>query len=238
MQGDFDGDGKIDLTTYNPTTATWTFTDSSRGGSSFVFGTPKTSVPIVGNFDGPGVTEIGVFDIVNNLGQWTISTPTGGLRSVTFGLPGDIPEPGDYDGVNKDELAVYRPSTGQFVVYECAGSQVKVISIPGLVPNSSLVPVPGQYDNLYYSQHGQTYRPRPLSSIPPRARSRSPGRPATKPLRSRRETSPSPPITPGLARFRRPCSVQAPCSSSRRAQPDRTRSLLPSRLLLRQPSSR
>ena len=27
-------------------------------------------------------------------------------------------EPADYDGVNKDELAVYRPSTGQFVVYE------------------------------------------------------------------------------------------------------------------------
>ena len=80
MQGDFDGDGKVDLATYNPTTAIWTFTDSTRGLSSFPFGTPKTSVPVVGNFDGPGVTEFGVFDIVNGVGQWTISTSTGGLR--------------------------------------------------------------------------------------------------------------------------------------------------------------
>ena len=72
LQGDFDGDGKTDLATYNFTTAIWTFNDSSRGVSSFVFGTPSISLPVVGNFDGPGVTEFGVFDIVNNVGHWTI----------------------------------------------------------------------------------------------------------------------------------------------------------------------
>ena len=41
LQGDFDGDGKTDLATYNFTTATWSFNDSSRGGSSFVFGTAR-----------------------------------------------------------------------------------------------------------------------------------------------------------------------------------------------------
>ena len=77
LQGDFDGDGKTDLVTYNFTTAIWTFADSSRGVSSFTFGTPNVSMPVVGNFDGPGVTEFGVYDIVNNVGHWTIATPTG-----------------------------------------------------------------------------------------------------------------------------------------------------------------
>ena len=46
------------------------------------------------------------------------SRSSGGLRVVSFGLPGDIPEPGDYEGTGKDQLAVYRPSTGQFIVLE------------------------------------------------------------------------------------------------------------------------
>jgi hypothetical protein len=33
-----------------------------------------------------------------------------------FGAPGDIPVVGDFDGVNHDELAVYRPSTSQWFV--------------------------------------------------------------------------------------------------------------------------
>ena len=92
LQGDFDGDGKVDLATYNPTTAVWTMNGSVSGLSSFPLGTPKTSVPVVGNFDGPGVTEVGVFDIVAGVGRWTISS-SGGLRVVQFGLPGDIPSP-------------------------------------------------------------------------------------------------------------------------------------------------
>ena len=69
---------------------------------------------------------------------------------------GDIPEPGDYDGVGNDELAVYRPSTGQFLVLE-AGGTVETITIPGLAP-TNLVPVPAQYDNQYYFTGEQAYK--------------------------------------------------------------------------------
>ena len=70
---------------------------------------------------------------------------------------GDIPVVGDYDGVGYDELAVYRPSTGQFLVLQAAGT-VETLTIPGLTPNANLVPVPAQYDNAYYYSREQAYR--------------------------------------------------------------------------------
>ena len=117
----------------------WTISESTRDGASFTFGTPASStysgsIPLVGNFSGPGASEIGVFDIVTNrtgtqVGQWTITSLTGGAQTpVQFGLPGDIPVPGDYDGVGYDQLAVYRPSTGDFYVYEGAGNPAEVLA--------------------------------------------------------------------------------------------------------------
>ena len=138
LQGDFDGDGKIDLATYNQTTAVWTISDSTRDGSTFVFGTPKSatypgSMPVVGNFNGPGASEIGVFDIVTTtsgqVGQWTITSLTSGAQKpIQFGLSGDIPVPGDYDGVGHDELAVYRPVQGR------SSSTRESATLPGRSP--------------------------------------------------------------------------------------------------------
>ena len=65
--------------------------------------------------------EMAVFTIVNGQGVWSIAsgiTP----RTVTFGQAGDIPEPGNYDGLGYDQIAVYRPSTGQFLVLEPNGT--------------------------------------------------------------------------------------------------------------------
>ena len=38
------------------------------------------------------------------------------LFTVQFGDPGDLPQPGDYNGDGTKDLAVYRPSTGQWFV--------------------------------------------------------------------------------------------------------------------------
>ncbi len=148
FQGDFNGDGLTDLAYYSQATATWYF-DSSKQGvvSSFKLGTPNVSVPVVGYFDPNLAEEAAVYTVVNGLGTWTINSASTGVRTVQFGQAGDIPVPGDYTGVGYDELAVYRPSTGQFLVQVPGTATPLSIPLPAGTPDlSSLVPVPGNYD--------------------------------------------------------------------------------------------
>jgi large repetitive protein len=159
FQGDFDGDGYTDLAYYQSGTATW-YIDNSQNKTitSFTMGTPNSSVPVVGYFNANGPEQVAVFTIVNGQGVWNIASG----QTVTFGQAGDIPVPGDYTGVGYGELAVYRPSTGQFLVLvPGAGgtTTTETISIPGIGVGtkdlSSLVPVPGAYDNQHYFDHNE-----------------------------------------------------------------------------------
>jgi len=158
FQGDFDGDGQSDLAYYQPSTATWKVDDSLRGISSFTQGTPNSSIPVAGYFDANGPDEMAVFTIVNGQGVWSVAsaiTP----RTVTFGQTGDIPTPGNYDGLGYDQIAVYRPSTGQFLVLEPNGStEILNLGVGGSADLSSLVPVPGAYDNQVYFNNSQSQR--------------------------------------------------------------------------------
>ena len=154
FQGDFDGDGYTDLAYYLPSTATWYMNDSKTPTvvTTVQLGTPNVSVPVVGNFDVDGPTEPAVFTInAQGDGVWTILSAITGLRTVTFGQTGDIPVPGNYDGLGYDQIAVYRPSTGNIYVMEPNGSietlDLGVGSSPDL---ASLVPVPAAYDNITY----------------------------------------------------------------------------------------
>jgi large repetitive protein len=161
LTGDFDGDGKADLATFNRSTATWVVYRSTQNGSAFKFGTPGSSLPIVGNFDGPGATQYGVFDVVNGIGVWTLTSPNSGVRQYGFGATGDIPLTGDFDGVGYDQMAVYRPSTGQFIVFVPAnGNQPASVHVAATMqPNQ--IPVPGRYDDLYYFVNHLPYKTEP-----------------------------------------------------------------------------
>ena len=61
----------------------------------------------------------------------------GTVATVAWGAPGDIPVPGDYDGNGTVDIAVYRPSTGQWFIQ---GQATVQWGLPGDVP------VPGDYD--------------------------------------------------------------------------------------------
>ena len=152
FQGDFDGDGLTDLAYYQSSTATWFMFDSKANTvSSFALGTPNVSLPVVGYFNANAPEEAAVF----TNGVWTIANG----RTATFGQAGDIPVPGDYTGVGFDELAVYRPSTGQFFVRVPVPNSTPIsmmIQIPGIVGGTPNVPVPGNYNPFKSTSTGFT----------------------------------------------------------------------------------
>ncbi len=118
---------------------------------TFTFGTPNSSVPVVGYFDANAPEEVAVYTVANGQGTWSIASGITGLRTVAFGQAGDIPVPGDYTGVGYDELAVYRPATAttppQFLIQVPGTTTPLVIPLPAGTPDlTSLVPVPGNYD--------------------------------------------------------------------------------------------
>ncbi len=103
----------------------------------FYFGDPG-DIPLVGDFDGDGCDTVSVFRpaeqrmyIINALGE-----AGAGLGSAdfyfTFGLTGDIPFVGDFDGDGADEIALYRPTTGRiFLKWDLSGGPADASFIYG-----------------------------------------------------------------------------------------------------------
>lgn len=112
--GDFDGDGQADFTsvTVRGGRLTWKIKRSfSRIESGVNFGSKgDTTVPC--DYDGDGIDNIAVF----KNGVWQVRPAAGGSVSVSWGQAGDTPVPGDYDGDSKCDYAVWRPSTGSWLI--------------------------------------------------------------------------------------------------------------------------
>ena len=137
VPGDYDHIGRTEMAVFRPSTAQWfVFNPITKKGhqllnpnnSTGAFGALNlTDVPVLGDYDGIGHTEMAVFR--PSTAQWFVFDPVTGkghqilnVNNATgaFGATNltDIPVPGDYDGVGVTEMAVYRPSTGQWFVYD------------------------------------------------------------------------------------------------------------------------
>ena len=114
-RGDFDGDGRADVTVFRPSTGVWHTVSSSTGTpTAFAWGN-SADRPVVGDYDGDGRTDIAVFRPSN--GTWYVVPSTTGVPyGFAWGNSADIPVPGDYDGDKKTDMAVFRPSTGTWYV--------------------------------------------------------------------------------------------------------------------------
>jgi SpoIID/LytB domain protein len=163
---DGNGDGKVELTTFDRSTARWTV----QGATPFGWGVAG-DIPVTGDRAGDQRSDVGVFR--PSSGTWLIrgeaAVPWGargdvpllrdftgdgkadimvyrpsnstwylkGGSTVAWGRRGDVPVPADYNGDGKTEIAVYRPSNATWYVY----------ATPGVIwGRAGDVPVPGDYD--------------------------------------------------------------------------------------------
>ncbi|MGA2448982.1 MAG: FG-GAP-like repeat-containing protein [Polyangiaceae bacterium] len=157
ITGDFDGDGITDIAYFRPSTGFWTIQNSSGlngpgpvpGQTQLQYGT-SGDIPVAGDFDGDGATDIAVF---KPTGYWFIRNSSGGTgrqTKVKYGNPGDIPVAGDFDGDGMSDIAVFRPTTGYWLIKNSSGITGGESTSPGETWTqygaSGDIPVAGDFD--------------------------------------------------------------------------------------------
>lgn len=193
---DFDGDGKRDVAWWDPPInngqrGTFRVLLSSYGFSRLPLESMTIqlgrlgNVPVLGDYDGDGRTDLALFvpggglygqDPALTQGLWVycltaanpLATSCSLVPVMSFGQRGDIPLAGvDFDGDGRNELAVYRPSPGEFrwAQVNAPGVQsVRSLGGPGQVPLPGLYDGDNKTDLAVYDPSTATFRIRKSSS--------------------------------------------------------------------------
>jgi hypothetical protein len=173
VSGDMNGDGISEIGVFRPGTGEWFF-DLDHSGSWSGCGPDlclaqfgaSTDLPVTGDMDGDGISEIGVFRPTT--GQWFFDLDHSGtwngcgiadLCLAQFGTSGDLPVTGDWDGDGRDEVGTFRQ--GQWFLDNGNGNGQWEPGVDTVIANfgaSTDIPVTGDVDANGVTEIG-TFRP-------------------------------------------------------------------------------
>ena len=140
IAGDWTGNGFTDIGVVRPTASgelEWILNTSGTGsynsGDTVYYFGDNGDIPVVGDWNGAGKTEIGVVrPTASGELEWVLnSTGTGSYNSgdtvYFFGVKGDTPVVGNWNGAGKSEIGVVRPGsngrlTGRWIPTATASS--------------------------------------------------------------------------------------------------------------------
>jgi subtilisin family serine protease len=143
---DLDGDGRTDFALYRPDSngagqGTWYILNTNGGTNAQQLFGLSTDLPVPGDYNGDGVSEIAVFR--GSEGAWYISQGSAqSFSRVQWGMNGDVPVPADYDGDGRTDIAVWRPASGTWYILQTSDGALHSTQFG---TNGDKV-VPGDYD--------------------------------------------------------------------------------------------
>lgn len=145
---DYDGDGRTDVAIWRPLDGFFYIVNSSNFTLRFenlgVNGNFATS----GDWDGDGRADPALYkdSAVGNQSFYfyrgSLNNPGGNVTNTQWGIAGDKPVSGDFDGDGKQDLAVFRPSNTTWYVFRSSDNQFSQINF-GLASDKL---VPADYD--------------------------------------------------------------------------------------------
>ena len=101
-------------------------------------------MPVAGDYDGDGITDLAVYRPTT--GEWLIRLSTTAYATfvaLPVRLSGDVSVPGDYDGDGKTDLAIIGPRTGVVLRLSSTNYTASLLFQWGL---NGDVPAPGEFD--------------------------------------------------------------------------------------------